>query len=223
MKQVLQQRQFDLTVVMDRVHKPHNLAAIARSADSVGIHKIHAISEKHQIRLTQKAATGVKKWLEMEVFQNPAAAIEPLLQKGYQIIAADLDSNAIDYRQADYTRPTAILVGSELEGLSPQAKAFASQSVTIPLMGMVQSLNVSVATALILNEAMYQRRENGQYQSSGLDQETIDKILFEWCYPKIVRHCKKHQLPYPKLDENGYIITEHHLRAYLQKQDNCTT
>lgn len=78
MKAVLSRRQRDLTVVMDRVHKTHNLAAIARSADAVGIHEIHAVTNKRSIKLTQKAASGIRKWMNVTIHKKPASSVDPL-------------------------------------------------------------------------------------------------------------------------------------------------
>ncbi len=207
MKAVLSRRQLDLTVIMDRVHKTHNLAAIARSADAVGIHEIHAVTSKRSIKLTQKAASGIRKWMKVTLHKKPAFSVDPLLQKGYQIIAADLTDDAVDYREVDYTKPTAILAGSELEGLSDEMRAYADTVVKIPLMGMVQSLNVSVATALILNEAMYQRNAKNMYDKTSFTKEETDKLLFEWSYPAVMRHCQYHNIVYPKMTDEGYLKT----------------
>ena len=203
---VLRRRQPDLTVVMDNVHKPHNLAAIARSSDAVGVLAIHAVSADHNIRLTQKAASGCHKWIKIHRHRTIVEAYQVLHAQGFSIYAAHFDAQARDFREIDYTRPTAIVVGAELDGLSPAAVGGCDGTLIIPLAGFVQSLNVSVATALILFEAYRQRQAAGFYNQCRLDEETYRQQIFEWLYPRIAAYCRKHQLSYPALNEVGEII-----------------
>ncbi len=204
--EVLNRRQPDLTVIMDNVHKPHNLAAIARTCDAVGILEAHAISPHPSIRLSQKAAGGCKKWIGIKTHKTIQEAYSHLWQQGFKIYAAHFDSQARDFRQLDYTRPTAIVVGAELDGISAKAVDNCDGTIIIPMVGLVQSLNVSVATALILFEAQRQRQAAGMYDSLRLDHHTYKRLLFEWLHPKIAAYCRKHRLPYPKISEKGEII-----------------
>ncbi|NIA19270.1 MAG: tRNA (guanosine(18)-2'-O)-methyltransferase TrmH [Xanthomonadaceae bacterium] len=204
--EVLCQRQPDLTVVMDNVHKPHNLAAIARTCDAVGILEAHAISPSSSIRLSQKAAGGCKQWVTIKTHKTIPDAYAHLRQQGFHIYAAHFDNQARDFRHLDYTRPTAIVVGAELDGISPTAVNNCDGTIIIPMVGLVQSLNVSVATALILFEAQRQRQAAGLYDTCRLEPQTYNRLLFEWLHPKIAAYCQKHQLPYPRTDENGEII-----------------
>jgi len=206
LSEVLSRRQPDLTVVMDNVHKPHNLAAITRTCDAVGILEAHAISSSSSIRLSQKAAGGCKKWITIKTHKTIQEAYAHLRQHGFRIYAAHFNQQARDFRQIDYTRPTAIVVGAELDGISQTAVDNCDGTIIIPMVGLVQSLNVSVATALILFEAQRQRQEAGFYDSSRLDRQTYDRLLFEWLHPKIAAYCQKHRLSYPRTDEKGEII-----------------
>lgn len=203
---VLNRRQADLTVVMDNVHKPHNLAAIARTCDAVGILEVQAVSSSSSIRLSQKAAGGCKQWVSVKTHKTIPAAYGHLRQQGFQIYAAHFDQQARDFRQLDYTLPTAIVVGAELDGISATALDLCDGTIIIPMVGMVQSLNVSVATALILFEAQRQRQAAGMYNFPRLDQHTYQQRLFEWLHPKVAVYCQKHQLSYPRIDKNGEII-----------------
>jgi tRNA (guanosine-2'-O-)-methyltransferase len=204
--EVLDQRQPDLTVVMDNVHKPHNLAAIARTCDAVGILEAHAVSSRSSIRLSQKAAGGCKRWVNIKTHQTIQDAYNHLRQRGFNIYAAHFDQRARDFRQFDYTLPTAIVVGAELDGISTTAVDHCDGTIIIPMVGLVQSLNVSVATALILFEAQRQRQEAGMYSLPRLDCHTHKRLLFEWLHPKVAAYCQKHRLPYPEINENGEII-----------------
>jgi tRNA (guanosine-2'-O-)-methyltransferase len=112
----------------------------------------------------------------------------------------------VDFREVDYARPTAILVGAELYGVSEEALEAADRTVRIPMVGMARSLNVSVATALLLYEAYRQRERAGMYERSRLDPETRARLRFEWAHPQVARHCRKVGVPYPEMDENGRIV-----------------
>jgi len=205
-KASLDRRQTDLTVVMENVRKPHNLAAVARTLEAVGGLEIHAITELTSIRLTQMSAGGTKKWIKVHKHPTTEQGLNHLKQQGFQIIATTLDGKPKDYREIDYTRPTAILVGEELEGISEQAKQMADENISIPMAGMVQSLNVSVASALVLYEAYHQRMAAGMYEHRSLDEETYMTLLFEACHPKIANCCLQKRIPYPAIDEDARIL-----------------
>ena len=205
-KKSLDRRQTDLTVVMENVRKPHNLAAVARTLEAVGGLEIHAITELTSIRLTQMSAGGTKKWIKVNKHPNTEQGLKYLKQQGMQIIATSLCENSKDYRDIDYTRPTAILVGEELEGISEQAQQMADENISIPMTGMVQSLNVSVASALILYQAYHQRMAAGMYDSRSLDDETYMTLLFEACHPKIANCCQQKRIPYPAIDGDAKIL-----------------
>lgn len=127
----------------------------------------------------------------------------------------------MDYRAWDFTRPTALLLGAERLGVSRPAALLADAHLTIPMRGLVTSLNVSVAAAVILYEAARQREAAGCYDHPRLDAATRERLLFEWSYPAVARHCRAHGLPYPALDAQGFIearalaasLRRHRLRA----------
>ncbi len=206
--EILSRRQPDLTVVMENVHKPHNLAAVARSCDAVGVGRVHGIAESEQIRLTQKSASGSARWLDVVAHPDVDAAYAGLRAQGFAIVAAHLSSRARNFRELDYTRPTALVVGAELIGVSEEAAEKADAHVVIPMLGMVQSLNVSVATALILFEAQRQRELAGLYRERRLDDATFDRLLFEYGYPRVARYYRRKGMPYPRLNERGEIAKD---------------
>lgn len=205
-KASLNRRQTDLTVVMENVRKPHNLAAVARTLEAVGGLEIHAITALTSIRLTQMSAGGTKKWMKVTKHHSTDQGLKYLKQQGYKIVATSPCENSKDYREIDYTKPTAILVGEELEGISEQAEQMADENISIPMVGMVQSLNVSVASALVLYEAYHQRMAAGSYDKRSLDNETYMKLLFEACHPKIANCCQQKKIPYPAIDEDANIL-----------------
>lgn len=204
--QMLNRRQPDLTVCLEQVHKPHNLAAIVRTADAVGISDVHATWEDKAMRLSGKSATGSQNWVNVHSHETTEEAIAALRAQGMQIVATNLSATAVDFREVDYTKPTAILMGQEKHGISQEALALADQDVIIPMVGMCQSLNVSVASALILYEAQRQREQAGMYEGEcKLAKDEAHRILFEGGHPIFTKLCKEKNLSYPPLDEEGQI------------------
>ncbi|MCG8470637.1 MAG: tRNA (guanosine(18)-2'-O)-methyltransferase TrmH [Desulfobacterales bacterium] len=206
LKGILTRRQMDLTVVMENVQTPHNLAAVARTCDAVGVFETHAISEMQEVVLKPRAASGSRKWVGVNRHGSIDEAYGALRAQGHRILCAHFDETAVDFRTVDYTQPTAIVVGAELDGISEEAISKADGSIIVPMLGMVQSLNVSVATALILYEAQRQRMEKGMYASRSMDDETYETLLFEWGYPRLVPYYKRQGLSYPPMDEEGHLI-----------------
>ncbi len=207
-KQVLKSRQPDLTVLMEDVHKPRNMAAIARTCDAVGIPVIHQVSPiPRRHFLNAKAAGGCKKWIETITHPSLDAAYQSLRDQGFKILAAHFSDKAVNFRHIDYTKPTVIVVGAELEGLSEEAAEKADGSIVIPMMGMSQSLNVSVATALILFEAQRQREEKGMYNND-LPEDSEIRIPLDWAYPNTAKKYRSNHLPLPELDKEGNFIDD---------------
>ena len=120
------------------------------------------------------------------------------------MLAAHFSEVAIDYREVDYTQPTAIVMGTELAGISDETAQIVDKHIIVPMQGMVASLNVSVASAVILFEAQKQRMAANMYKKRSLDDDRYEKLLFEWSYPRIARMLREKQRPYPDLDENGF-------------------
>ena len=202
---LLANRQPDLTVFMDEVHKPHNLAAIVRTADAVGIGHVHAVFPQGVKFAGHHTSSGSKRWVKTHKHPDLSSGIAAMKAQGMQVLAAHFSDQAVDFRSIDYTKPTCVLVGSELVGVSEQAADLADEHVIIPMVGMVQSLNVSVATALILYEAQRQRSAAQMYGQCKIPQEEVDDICFRALHPTITKFCEKHNIRFPKLNELGDI------------------
>lgn len=205
-KNILNKRQPDLTVVMDNVHKPHNLAAIIRSCDSVGIGDIYCVSKHENIGVNLKPASGANHWVNLHIQASIQSTILTLKKKSFSIYAANNSTSAMDFRKIDYTKPTAIVLGAELDGQSQETLENVDGEINVPMQGMVESLNVSVATAVILFEAQRQRLKAGMYESSRLKKDVFEKRLFEYAYPDVAKILNAKGEPYPKLDDEGQII-----------------
>ena len=206
LRQVLNRRQPDLTVLTEDVHKPHNLSAIIRTCDAVGVFAVHAVNRHSDTPTFSQVAQGSEKWVKLHSHPDIKTAIEKLQTSQHKIYAAHLSDIAVDYRQIDYTQPTAILLGTEKWGVTDEAANLVDGHIIIPMQGMVQSLNVSVANAVILFEAQRQRLEAGLYDKIRLDSQTYDQTLFEWGYPDIADMYRREGKPYPKLGEAGEIL-----------------
>ena len=203
---VLSQRQPDLTVIADEVHKGRNMAAIVRTCDAVGIAKMYSVVPDNGYRPYRGTALGANKWVEVELCDKLRDGVKKVKAEGMQIVSAGLDEHAVDFREVDYTRPTALLMSNEKHGLSDLAKEHSDHIVTIPMVGMVESLNVSVAAAIILNEAQYQRQKAGMYATCRLPEQEFNRLFFRWAHPKITEFCDEKGLAYPALREDGEII-----------------
>ncbi|MGF1706199.1 tRNA (guanosine(18)-2'-O)-methyltransferase TrmH [Enterovibrio baiacu] len=217
--EVLATRQPDLTVCMEEVHKPNNISAIIRTADAVGVHQVHAVWPRNsKMRTLGGTSAGARNWVDVVTHDNTPDAFAQLKAQGMQILVTNLSERAVDFREIDYTKPTAIVLGQEKTGISQQALEMADQDIIIPMVGMVQSLNVSVASALILYEAQRQRQNAGMYRRTRtlIPQAEVDRILFERGHPVLAKVAKRKGLPYPVLDEEGQIAADDAWWAQMQ-------
>ncbi|MCU4675111.1 tRNA (guanosine(18)-2'-O)-methyltransferase TrmH [Catenovulum sp. 2E275] len=202
---MLRNRQPDLTVCLEEVHKTHNLSAIIRTADSVGIHNAHAILKGQDSRVRSGTAKGSQNWVKLITHEHIESAVDSFKTQGMQVLATNLSEKSVDYREIDYTQPTAIIYGQEKYGISEKALELADKHIVIPMLGMAESLNVSVANGLILYEAMRQRQAKGMYGQIKLPLQEQQRILFERGYPVFAELCRQKNLAYPVVNELGEI------------------
>jgi len=207
LREVLLRRQPDLTVLMEHVHKSHNFSAILRNCDAAGVLEAHAVPPDRGLDLHHGTSAGTKKWVRVRLHAEVGEAVRHLHEQGFTVLAAHPSRQAVDYREVDFTRPTAVMVGAELHGVSEEGLGLADRLVVIPMVGMVHSLNVSVATALLLYEAMRQRQAAGMYEASRLDEDAFRRTLFEWAHPTVAGICRERGTPYPDLGPEGEILS----------------
>nr|YP_002048735.1 putative tRNA (guanosine-2'-O-) - methyltransferase [Paulinella chromatophora]ACB42525.1 putative tRNA (guanosine-2'-O-) - methyltransferase [Paulinella chromatophora] len=207
---VLNYRISDLTVILEHVEKSHNLSAILRSCDAVGIIEAHAVSLRERLRIFQNTALGSQKWVRLRNYNSIVPAITQLKQRGFKIYGTNLGIGSIDYRNCDFLGPSSFLLGAEKWGLSQEAAELVDQSITIPMSGMVQSLNVSVATAILLFEVLRQRQvaETLPTNGEGLIMQHRKKLLLEYAHPQIANLYRDEGKDYPELDQHGKIILD---------------
>lgn len=205
LRTTLDRRQPDLTVLTDYVHKGRNLSAIVRTSDAVGIGSVHCVIGDKDYRSFRGTALGSHRYVEVHRYSDLAQPVADLKSSGFQIVAAHLSPAAVDFHEVDYTKPTALLMGAEKEGLSAEGCEAADIHITIPMVGMVESFNVSVAAGIILNEARYQRQMAGLYDRPRISQAEYDRLFFEWAHPKIRDYCRRYGFDYPALRDDGEI------------------
>ncbi len=188
---------------MERVNKSHNLSAIVRNCDAAGVLEVHAVPPESGLPVHHHTSGGTTRWVEVLHHATVTEAVAHLKERGFTILAAHPQERARDYREVDFTRATAIMVGAELDGVSQEALAVADELVVIPMRGMGQSLNVSVAASLLLFEAARQRESAGMYETPRLSEERYRSLLFEWAHPRVAEWCRKKGVPYPVLTDEG--------------------
>ena len=160
-KLVESRRQKDLAVVLDHVDDPHNIGAILRSCDAFGIDQVHLLYEKNRPprlgKLKTKSAASAAKWLNIKKWNSSADMIAELRKKKFKIAVTDLSKKAKDLTKTNLTGPVAIVIGNEHDGVSQAMTDAADLNIKIPMVGFVQSFNVSVAAAILMYEAFRQR------------------------------------------------------------------
>ncbi len=206
LRAILDRRQPDLTVLMDGLKKPHNVSAVIRTCDAVGVAEVHGVSDAPSFKIRRSSAGGTGRYVGVRLHATAGEAITHLHARGFRVLAAHLTPAARDFRGVDYTLPTAILLGTEKEGVDAETLAQVDGSIVIPILGAVESLNVSVAAAVILYEAQRQRAAAGLYDEPRLDEATCQKRLFEWGYRRLAAHCGRKGIAYPRIGPEGEIL-----------------
>jgi len=187
-EKVLDRRQPTLTVVLENIHDVHNVNAILRSCDASGVLKVHLVYniESFPEQWTSvdigagKASVGVNKWLDFELYDSVESCFQKLHEEGFRILATKIDPSAAKLYDNDLTLPTAFVLGNEHRGISDEAARLSDDLIYIPMMGMAESLNVSVATAVCLFEALRQRSAKGMYKTPQLSPDTLRAKKLEW-------------------------------------------
>ena len=178
---VLHHRQPSLTVVMEDIHDPHNVSAMLRSADAVGVMEVQLvyINEKFP-KLGKKSSASASKWIQRRKFKTIKECYDALHKEGFCIYATHLGAKSSSLYNLDLTKKTALVFGNEHRGVSAEAASLADTNFQIPMTGMIQSLNVSVACAVTLYEAFRQRLLAGKYVKPRLTQKQLKALFDEW-------------------------------------------
>jgi len=180
-EKVLAHKQPDLTVVIENIHDPHNVSAILRSCDAVGVIEVQLIYTKETFPdIGKKSSASARKWIKRRNHRSVDSCYEFLHSNGFLIYATRITDNAGSLYDMDFTKKVALVFGNENRGVSDEAADKADGVFQIPMFGMIQSLNVSVACAVTLFEAFRQRREHGHYDTPKLTNDELQHLKKEW-------------------------------------------
>lgn len=178
---VVKSRQHSLRVVLENIHDPHNVSAVFRTCDAVGVPKVSLIYYLEKFpKIGKKSSGSAFKWVEKEKFSSVSECYDSLRKGGYTIYASTISDDAIDLYKLDFKKKIAIVFGNEHRGVSDLAAKLADKKFKIPMYGMVQSLNVSVAAAIVLYEALRQRMKKGFYDRSELGESALEELVEKW-------------------------------------------
>lgn len=193
--EILKSRTFSMIPVMENIYDRGNISAVMRSAEAFGFLRCHIIEAKDaKFKAANRVTKGADKWMDTKVFTRPADSVKELKTEGYQVFATSLEASK-PLETVDFTRKTAIVLGNEKEGVSPEMQKLCDGNVIIPMKGFSQSFNISVAAALTFYHASFQRQNRlpaggGDLTANEIQQvkanyylrcvETPEKILLRW-------------------------------------------
>lgn len=179
---VLRKRQNDLTIVMENVHDPHNISAVMRTCDAVGIQDIYILNTKipRHKKFGAKSSSSAAKWLTIHQYENVEECFSSLRSRYSTILTTHLSTDAVGLYDIDFTKSIALVFGNEHAGVTDEARALADGNFIIPQMGIIQSLNISVACAVSIYEACRQKKAAGHYDRASMPAERMDLLLNEW-------------------------------------------
>jgi len=179
---VVSSRQFSLNVVLENIHDPHNVSAIFRTCDAVGVPEISLLYNSEDFpKISKVSSASAMKWVNSKKYIDTNECFSALRDRGYKVYATALTEDSTDLYDVDLTQNVAIVMGNEHRGVSVEAAKLADGLISIPMFGMIKSLNVSVATAVICYEALRQRSSKGMYSRSELNEKELDTLIDEWC------------------------------------------
>lgn len=179
---VLQKRQPDLTVVLENVFDPHNISAVMRTCDAVGIQDIYILNNKippHR-KWGDKSSSSATKWLTIHQFTDATDCFSALRKNYKKIYTTHLSTNAVNLFELNLTESVALIFGNEHSGVSEEIIAMADGNFIIPQVGIIKSLNISVACAVSLYEAFRQKNDAGHYNTTRLESEKLITIKSDW-------------------------------------------
>ncbi len=179
---VLSKRQNDLTVVLENVFDPHNISAVMRSCDAVGVQEIFILNTKipRHKKWGARSSSSAAKWLTIHQFEEAETCFNALRKKYDRILTTHLSTEAADLYELDLTQKTALVFGNEHAGVSDEIRALSDGNFIIPQQGMIRSLNISVACAVCLYEAFRQKAAAGHYSNERLSTEERAALWKQW-------------------------------------------
>ncbi len=200
-KQVAKRRQLNITVILENVYDLHNLGAVLRSCDSIGINELFILQteedlKQKNLKLGKRTSSGARRWVDVHYYTDAAACFEHVKQNYEQVYSTMLTESSKSLYELDLTGSIAFLFGNERIGLTPETAAFSDGNFIIPQVGMVESLNISVACAVALYEAFRQRSVKGFYTDNIQLSAPKQELIFN---DYIQRHEQKDKRFYTKV------------------------
>ena len=182
LRSVLNKRQNNITVVLENVFDPHNISAVMRTCDAVGIQDIYVLNTKiaRHKKFGQKSSSSAAKWLSVHQYTDAGECFSELRRHYSHILTTHLSSDAVSLHDIDFTQSIALVFGNEHEGVGEEIRALADGNFIIPQVGIIKSLNISVACAVTVYEAMRQKTLAGHFKASGLSSERYNGLLKDW-------------------------------------------
>ncbi|KAA2241916.1 RNA methyltransferase [Chitinophaga agrisoli] len=179
---VLNKRQPDLTVVLENVQDPHNISAVMRTCDAVGIQEIYVLNNKipRHKKWGAKSSSSAAKWLTIHQFSDAAECMAALRSKYKKIFTTHLAADAVSLYDIEFTGSVALVFGNEHAGVSDEIRALADGNFIIPQMGIIRSLNISVACAVSIYEALRQKTQAGHYEQARLPEAQYNELWERW-------------------------------------------
>jgi tRNA (guanosine-2'-O-)-methyltransferase len=179
---VLKKRQNDLTIVLENVFDPHNISAVMRTCDAVGLQEIYVLSTKipPHTKWGKRSSSSAAKWLTIQQFTTAEDCFISLRKRYARILTTCLTADAVSLHQVDFTQPIALVFGNEHDGVSEEIRKMADGNFIIPQVGIIQSLNISVACAVTLYEAFRQKTLAGHYDQMKLADAERESLLVKW-------------------------------------------
>ena len=179
---VLSKRQNDITVVLENVFDPHNISAVMRTCDAVGVQDIYILNTRipRHKKWGTRSSSSAAKWLTVHQFENAEDCFKSLRQRYSTILTTHLSSDAVGLYELDLTKSIALVFGNEHSGVSEEIRALADGNFIIPQVGIIRSLNISVACAVTLYEAYRQKSNAGHYNQASMDSVIKQGLLKEW-------------------------------------------
>lgn len=193
---ILLKRQPDLAVVMENVDDPHNIAAVMRTCDAVGIQDIYVLNTRIPPHgyFGVRSSSSAAKWLTVHQFNEIDLCFEALRKKYKHIYSTHLGSDSIGLFEIDFTQPVALVFGNEHDGVSEATRNLCDGNFTIPQVGMIQSLNISVACAISIYEAFRQKNIAGHYNREMIIHPDATALIEKWGLKKEKWRMKKNKL-----------------------------
>ena len=183
---VLNKRQPDITVVLENVFDPHNISAVMRTCDAVGVQEIYILNTKipRHKKWGPRSSSSAAKWLTIHQYESAEQCFSSLRKRYSSILTTHLSSDAVSLHQLDFTKSIALVFGNEHSGVTEEIRAMADGNFLIPQAGIIQSLNISVACAVTLYEAYRQKELAGHYDQRRLDNARYYELLKEWSFKR---------------------------------------